>query len=623
MLSNCLRQGAKGAGHAIVLLVSLLACTMPAVAFSGQVIAVGWDASTDPTVIGYYVYYGSSSRNYTNVLAVGNTTSALVSNLVSGVTYYFAATTYTADGLESDYSIEASYAIAPVNNPPTLSLLPDLIIPEDSGPQEILLTGISSGAADENQTLTISAFSSNPALIPTPELAYSSPDTNGTLTFFPVPGSYGASIITVMIDDGASVSNTVIRSFMVTVNPVENPPTLDLLSDLTISENAGPQTVNLTGITSASTNGTPTLTVTAISSNPGLIPTPGINYTSPAPNGTLTFAPVASTTGSARIIVTVTDDQPTNNVTSRSFNVTVNPAASPPGLLTSAVIAPNSTFHFQISSPFTNNDKFGVTLAAGAPAGARIVSRRGLSWLIWTPTMAQASTTNLIGLNFTDLVNPATTNQAVQVMVQDYLALVIGATSIQAGQNGSVPLALASSEGVTNLSFTIPWPLDSLPSPSLSISAPGVATNSLRNQGNNTIVTVQMSPGQVLQGSNVIGTLSFQSLSSQSSGYVNLPVSSLTAVKPSASAYANTIPTAGQVAVINAATMLRANAPTGSGHTLTVLAKTGNSYQVQYCTNFGPAAVWLPWVTYTQTNISQTISLDPIPPQAFYRVQQK
>src|SRR6185437_17022296 len=172
------------------------------------------------------------------------------------------------------------------------------------------------------------------------------------------------------------------------------------------------------------------------------------------------------------------------------FNVTVNPVAPTPGLLTSAVIAPNTTFHFQINSPFTNSDNFSASLAAGAPAGARIVSRKGLSWLIWTPSSAQASTTNLIGLKFSDLVNPAlSTNENVQVIVQDYLVLVVGSTSIAAGQNGSVPLALASSEGVTNLSFTIPWPISSLPSPALSISAAGVATNSVLTQGNNTIVT--------------------------------------------------------------------------------------------------------------------------------------
>jgi hypothetical protein len=624
MLSNRSTQGVRGAAAAIVLLALLAWVPRLAATTQGPLVALGWDPSTDPAVTGYNVYYGASSRNYTNVLAVGNTTSTMVSNLVTGVTYYFAATTYTADGLESDYSVEASFGIAPANNPPTLDPLPDFIIQQDAGAQVVPLTGITSGAANENQTLNISAFSSNPGLIPNPAVAYTSPDTNGTLTFSSLPGSFGSTIITVMVDDGAAVSNTVIRSFMVTVSPVENPPTIDLLNDLVVAQNAGLQTVNLNGITSGSTNGNPTLSVTAVSSNPALIPTPSIYYTSPAAAGTLTFTPATNAFGTAKITVTVTDDQPTNNVTSVSFNVTVNQSTPFPGLLATAVVAPNATFRFLINPPATNGDNFSVSLATGAPAGARVVSRKGLYWLIWTPTIAQASTTNLIGINITDSSNASlSTNETVQLIVQDYLSLVLGTASIQAGQSGSVSLALSSSEGVTNLSFSMPWPTNSLPSPALSISAPGVASSSLLYQANNAVVTIQMAPGQALQGSNVIGALSFQSLPSQPSGYINLSIGSLTAAKPSSSLYVNAIPTAGQVAIVNGLAMLQANATSSSGRNLTVLAKVGNSYQLQYCTNFGPSAVWYPLLTYAQTNISQSVAVDPTLGQVFYRIQQK
>lgn len=348
MLRNRSTAGVRGAAHTIVLL-ALLACASRVTATLPPVIALGWDPSSDPAVTGYNVYYGSSSRNYTNVLAVGNTTSAMVSNLVAGVTYYFAATTYTVDGLESDYSTEASFGIAPPNNPPTLDPLPDRIIQQDAGEQIVPLTGITSGSASENQTLNVSAFSSNPALIANPQVAYGTPDTNGTLSFWPTPGSFGSTILTVMVDDGAAISNTVIRSFMVTVNPVDNPPTIDLINDLVIAENAGLQTVNFSGITSGSTNKTSTLSVTAVSSNPGLIPTPAINYASPAATGTLTFTPLTNAFGSAKITVIVRDDQPTNNQTSLSFNVAVNQNTPIPGLFTNAIIAPNTTLRLLIT----------------------------------------------------------------------------------------------------------------------------------------------------------------------------------------------------------------------------------------------------------------------------------
>ena len=625
MLSICSKQGVRNATHRTFLLIGILSSTAQLLATQGPAVQLAWDPSSDPTVSGYNVYYGTSSRTYTNVVPAGSSTSTIVSNLSSGVTYYFAATTYTVAGLESDYSAEAAYEVPSPNNPPTLDALPNLSISQDAGLKDVPLSGITSGNTDQAPILSVSAFSSNPGLIANPEVTYTSPDTSGMLNFSPTPGSYGSSRITVMVDNGGTVSNTVIRSFTVSVNPIVNPPTIDLLNDVTINENAGPQTRNLTGITSGSTNGAPALTVTAVSSNPSLIPNPSVNYLSPAAAGTLIFAPVTNAFGSTKITVNVRDNQPTNNSSSVAFNVTVNQSLPTPGLLTNAIVAPNTMFRFMVPLPVTNGNKFNMSLANGAPPGAKLsASHKGIYWLTWTPTTAQASTTNLIGLKITDVSNSAfNTNETVGVVVQDYVNVAVGSASIQAGQSGAVSLTVSSSDGVTNLSFVIDWPTNSLPSPTLSVSAGGIASGSLRNQGNHTMVTIQTSAGQMLQGSNVIGSLNFQSLASQSSCYVHLPVSSLNAVKPNGLPYAVAVPTSGQIAVINGSAMLQAAATVAPTRSLTILAKVGNSYQVQYCTNCGPAGVWYPMGTYIQTNISQTINVDPSLPQAFYRVQQK
>jgi hypothetical protein len=77
----------------------------------GAPIALAWIASTNPIVAGYNIYYGSTTRNYTNVVSAGGASTVTVSNLLAGSTYYFAATAYTADGLESAFSSEAVYAM--------------------------------------------------------------------------------------------------------------------------------------------------------------------------------------------------------------------------------------------------------------------------------------------------------------------------------------------------------------------------------------------------------------------------------------------------------------------------------------------------------------------------------
>jgi hypothetical protein len=618
-----LKQGVRLAAHVSFLV--FLTSIAPVNATPSAAVALAWDPSSDTTVVGYNVYYGIASGSYTNIITVGAATTTTVSNLANGVTYYFAATTYAADGVESVFSAEASYAVPglPVNIPPTLDAIPNLAINEDAAEQTVGLTGISSGSANEAQTLTVSAFSSNPTLIPNPLVIYTSPGTSGTLTFMPAPGSYGNCAITVMVDDGGTISNTVIRTFNINVSPVNNPPTIDLIHDVVVNGNAAPQTIPLTGISSGSTNGNVTLLVSATSSNPSLIANPVVSYASPAATGTLTFAPATNISGVARISVVVADNQPTNNTTTLSFQITVNQVAPAPGLLASASVAPNSIFRFLVPLPATNGDKFAMSLGA-APSGVKLSSRKGISWLVWTPTMAQASTTNNIGIKITDSNNSAlSTNETVQVIVEDYLALAIGTTTVQAGQSGSVPISLSSSEGVTNLSFTVPWPTNALGSPTLSISAAGVASSALGNQGTNLLVTLKMSAGQVLQNSNVIGTLGFQSSAVQSSGYINLSIATLSAYKPSTAAYLDSYPLAGRVAIVNNLAMIQANTTTNTTRSLTVLAKIGNTYQVQYATNFGPSTVWLPLMTYSQTNISQTISVDPSIAPAFYRVQQK
>jgi hypothetical protein len=63
---------------------------------------------------GYKIYFGISSRNYTQNIDVGNVTSYTVTNLSIGTAYYFATTAYDASSNESSFSNEVSKTIAVV-----------------------------------------------------------------------------------------------------------------------------------------------------------------------------------------------------------------------------------------------------------------------------------------------------------------------------------------------------------------------------------------------------------------------------------------------------------------------------------------------------------------------------
>jgi hypothetical protein len=61
-------------------------------------------------VLGYQLYYGVASGQYSTVLDTGSATSASVGGLAGGQTYYFAATAYDAER-ESGFSNEVNYLV--------------------------------------------------------------------------------------------------------------------------------------------------------------------------------------------------------------------------------------------------------------------------------------------------------------------------------------------------------------------------------------------------------------------------------------------------------------------------------------------------------------------------------
>src|SRR5207237_4008125 len=77
--------------------------------------------------------------------------------------------------------------VAALNDPPTLDPIANLTLNPDAGLQTIALTGIGSGAANEIQSLAVTASSSDLTMAANPLLSYSSPNANGALTFVPLP----------------------------------------------------------------------------------------------------------------------------------------------------------------------------------------------------------------------------------------------------------------------------------------------------------------------------------------------------------------------------------------------------------------------------------------------------
>jgi Fibronectin type III domain len=77
-------------------------------------LTLAWNANT-PTnnaatnTTGYRIKLGTASKTYTQTTTLGNVTTATVSSLVSGTTYYCAVTAYDSAGLDSPISNEVVY----------------------------------------------------------------------------------------------------------------------------------------------------------------------------------------------------------------------------------------------------------------------------------------------------------------------------------------------------------------------------------------------------------------------------------------------------------------------------------------------------------------------------------
>ena len=78
-------------------------------------VTLGWNASPDPAVSGYRVYYGTSSGNYSFSADVGSATIEVIPGLASGGSYFFAVTAYNAVGVESTFSDEVSFVAGQPN----------------------------------------------------------------------------------------------------------------------------------------------------------------------------------------------------------------------------------------------------------------------------------------------------------------------------------------------------------------------------------------------------------------------------------------------------------------------------------------------------------------------------
>lgn len=255
-------------------------------------------------------------------------TATRAQNGTSAATHAVGAVVSAPDTVADNVSSSRTFTVTvnPVNDNPTITTingtnvvtLSSVTLPaidEDAPLQTINLAGISPGPS-ETQTVSVSVSSSNTALIqPTANYVNGSP--TGTITFKPLANKFGTAILTVKIQDAGKDGNintltdngVTLRNIVVKVNALNDDPELNAVAPVTVAEESGVKTVNLTGITAGGGEPqilkvTPSVQATSIA---GLITNLSIDYSSPNDTGVLKFTPGVGLFGTATIQVTVED----------------------------------------------------------------------------------------------------------------------------------------------------------------------------------------------------------------------------------------------------------------------------------------------------------------------------
>jgi hypothetical protein len=285
-------------------------------------------------------------------------TPAAIANGVATVTVSVRDNGGTANGgIDTSAPQTFTITVLGMNQPPSFTSGPDQTVLEDCGARTVAgwATSISCGANESGQTVTFLVSNDNSTLFSAqPAIA-----TNGTLTFTPAPNANGMATVTVQAHDNGGTANGGVdtsspQTFIITVIPVNDPPTFVKGGNFLVLEDCGPQTVPgwATGFSPGPSDeaGQTLLGYIVTNNNPTLFSVqPAIDL-----SGTLTYTPAPNAYGGATVHVQAQDSGGVANggvdlSAVASFSIQVAPVNDPPSFLkgpdiTVAANAPAQSF---------------------------------------------------------------------------------------------------------------------------------------------------------------------------------------------------------------------------------------------------------------------------------------
>jgi VCBS repeat-containing protein len=224
------------------------------------------------------------------------------------------------DGHGGTDTATINVTVTNTNDPPTITVIGPASTNEDTP----ITVGFTVGDVETLPgSLVVSATSSNEAVVDSDSgISYGGSGASRNVNLNPVASASGSTTITVTVSDGIATAS---QSFVLTVNAINDPPTITAIADASTNEDT-PVTVNFTIGDVETLPGS--LVVSATSSNDAVVDSDsGISYGGSGVSRNVTLNPVANASGSTTITVTVSDGTAT---ASQSFVLTVTAINDPP-----------------------------------------------------------------------------------------------------------------------------------------------------------------------------------------------------------------------------------------------------------------------------------------------------
>ncbi len=222
------------------------------------------------------------------------------------------------------------------NDAPTLSAISDRTITEDGNTSAISFTvGDLETAAG---SLTISANSGDPTIVPVSNIVFGGSGANRTVTVTPAADQFGGPVlITLNVSDGLATTS---RSFNLTITAVNDTPTID---DISAQSTVSGVAKNVPFTVHDKETAPGSLAVSATSSDQASVPDGNFTFSGSGANRTVTITPLSGLTSQRAVTITVRVSD-ANTTSTKAFTLTINPANNNPPLVT--LTAPTGTLQF-------------------------------------------------------------------------------------------------------------------------------------------------------------------------------------------------------------------------------------------------------------------------------------